>query len=102
MADKEIFQNVNEIDLEALTDNNQAKKKNIYMSHDKVPYQHVYCTAAQFFRRYQIVIHLSLKQWAAIVLQYLPLSYDKMVQWPVKPAIMNIALILSNTTKVSL
>ena len=32
MADKEIFQNVNEIDLEALIDNTQAKKKNIYMT----------------------------------------------------------------------
>ena len=31
MADKEIFQKVNEIDLEAL-----IKKKKIYMSHDKL------------------------------------------------------------------
>ena len=32
MADKEIFQKVNEIDLEALIDNIQGEK-NIYMSH---------------------------------------------------------------------
>ena len=29
MEDKEIFQNVNEIDLEALIDNTQAKKKHL-------------------------------------------------------------------------
>ena len=33
MADKEIFQNVNKIDLEALIDNTQEQKRPIYMSH---------------------------------------------------------------------
>ena len=42
MADKEIFQNVNKIDLEALIDNTQEQKRLIYMSHavyDKLPSQ---------------------------------------------------------------
>ena len=47
MADKELFQKVNEIDLEALIDNTQAKKetKNVYMSHDQWSWEiwHVYC-----------------------------------------------------------
>ena len=33
MADKEIFQNVNEIDLEALIDNIQEQKRHLYESY---------------------------------------------------------------------
>ena len=38
MADKEIFQNVNEIDLEALIDNIQEQKRHLYESYMYIPH----------------------------------------------------------------